>query len=134
MRTRLLLPGLAAAALVGGLAAAQERLTEAEALVLAKRQADEATERSRRLERQAAAATSEAAKARAAASALIARIEAAEADITAAETRIRIIDALRVQQRASCRAPGPGGAPHRRPSDDGAQTAGACAGAARIGP
>ncbi|MDP8913924.1 MAG: peptidoglycan DD-metalloendopeptidase family protein [Pseudomonadota bacterium] len=100
MRTRLLLPGLAAAALAGGLAAAQERLTEAEALVLAKRQADEATERSRRLERQAAAATSEAAKARAAASALIARIEAAEADITAAEARIRIIDALRVQQRA----------------------------------
>lgn len=100
MRTRLLIPALAAASLLGGLALAQERVSEADALLLAKRQADEATERSRKLERQAAAATSEAAKARAAASALIARIEAAEADITAAEARIRIVDALRVEQRA----------------------------------
>ena len=100
MRSRFLVPAVAAASLLAGLALAQEGASEAEALQLAKRQADEASGRSRRLEREAAAATSEAAKARAAASALVARIEAAEADITAAEARIRIVDALRIEQRA----------------------------------
>ncbi len=97
---RFLLPAVAVAALLGGLAAARAQISEADALLSAKKQAEEATRRSQQLERQAAEATSEAAKARAAASALIARIEAAEADITAAETRIRIVDALRAQQRA----------------------------------
>jgi septal ring factor EnvC (AmiA/AmiB activator) len=96
---RWLLPA-AAGLLVAGLAAAQTRVDEAAALVLAKRQAEEATRRSEALEREAAEATGEAAKARAAAAAVAARIQAAEADLTAAETRIRIIEALRVAQRA----------------------------------
>ena len=100
MRPRFAFAALLAAGLLGGLAAAQERASEAEALILAKRQASEATRRSRILERQAEAATSEAAKARAAAEALLARIEAAEADITAAETRVRIVDALLKEQQA----------------------------------
>jgi hypothetical protein len=86
--------------LCGGLALAQDRATEAQALSQAKQQAEDALRRSQVLERQADAATGEAEKARAAASALVARIEAAEADITAAETRIRIVDALRREQRA----------------------------------
>ena len=97
---RFLIPALAAGALLCGLAAAQGREDEAAALVLAKRQAEEATQRSQQLEREAGRATSEAAKARAAAAAVAARIEAAEADLTAAETRIRIIEALRARQRA----------------------------------
>lgn len=97
---RLLLPALAAAVLAGGLAAAQGRVDEAAALLLAKRQAEEATRRSQQLEREAARATDEAARARAAASAVAARIEAAEAALTAAETRIRIVEALRARQRA----------------------------------
>lgn len=84
----------------GGLAAAQEATTEAQALVLAKRQAEEAQRRSVLLERQADRATGEAARARAEAAALAARIQAAEADITAAETRIRLIEQLRAEQRA----------------------------------
>ncbi len=102
MIRRIALPALLVCALAGGLAAAQSRSNseEAEALMLAKRQAQEAMLRWQQLERQAAEATNEAAKARAAASAVAARIEAAEADLTAAETRIRIIERLRAQQRA----------------------------------
>ena len=101
MTRRLVLPALALAALAGGWGAAQTGApSEAAALLLAKRQAAEAEQRSRRLEREAAAATSEAARARADAAALAARIQAAEADITAAETRIRIIEQLRAEQRA----------------------------------
>ena len=102
MFRRLVLTAAAIAALGGGIAAAQtsSAKAEAEALMLAKRQAEQATLRSRQLEQQAARATGEAAKARAAASAIAARIEAAEADLTAAETRIRIIEGLRAQQRA----------------------------------
>lgn len=93
---------LTSAALAGGIAVAQDHsgTGEAQALALAKRQAAEATLRSQQLERQAALATGEASKARAAAAAVAARIEAAEADLTAAETRIRIIEALRAEQRA----------------------------------
>ena len=100
MRGRLLFAALGAAALVGSLAAAQEIVDEGEALRLARQQAEEATRRSRELERRAAAATGQAERARAAASALVAKIEAAEADISAAEARIRIIDRLRSEQRA----------------------------------
>jgi septal ring factor EnvC (AmiA/AmiB activator) len=71
-----------------------------QALVAAKREADQARRRTALLERQAEQATGEAARARAAAAALAARIEAAEADITAAEARIRMIDASRARQRA----------------------------------
>jgi septal ring factor EnvC (AmiA/AmiB activator) len=100
VRSPLLLAAVAAAALLGGLAFAQETASEADALRIARQQAEEATRRSRELERRAAAATGEAEKARTAASALVARIEAAEADITAAEARIAIIDRLRREQRA----------------------------------
>jgi septal ring factor EnvC (AmiA/AmiB activator) len=88
------------ALLGGGWAAAQGGASEADALVVARHQAEEATRRSVLLEKQAAQATGEAALARAAAAALASRIQAAEADITAAETRIRLIEALRVEQRA----------------------------------
>ena len=100
MRSRPILLAIAAAALLGGLAVAQETASEADALRVAKQQAEEATRRSRELERRAAAATDQAEKARDASSALVARIEAAEADITAAEARVRIIDRLRREQRA----------------------------------
>jgi septal ring factor EnvC (AmiA/AmiB activator) len=52
------------------------------------------------LERQAQQATGAAARARAETDALAARIQAAEADITAAETRIRLVEQLRREQRA----------------------------------
>lgn len=101
MTRRLILPALMAATLAGGLAAAQTRsASEAAALILAKREAEEATLRSAVLEREARAATNEAARTRADAAALAARIQAAEAQITAAETRIRIIEDLRARQRA----------------------------------
>jgi septal ring factor EnvC (AmiA/AmiB activator) len=102
MSRRLIIPALTIAALAAGIAAAQSSTAaaEAEALILAKRQAEQASFRSQQLERQANQATNEAAKARAAAAAVAARIQAAEADLTAAETRIRIIEGLRAQQRA----------------------------------
>jgi septal ring factor EnvC (AmiA/AmiB activator) len=88
------------ALLAGGWAGAQEAGSQADALVLAKQQAEEAKRRSGLLEKQAARATDEAARARAGAAALASRIEAAEADITAADARIRLIESLRAQQRA----------------------------------
>ena len=90
------------AALLGaGLAAAEPRaVSEAAAMILARREAAEATRRSAGLEREAARATSEAARARAQAEAVAARIQAAEADITAAEARIRLIENRRAEQRA----------------------------------
>ena len=98
---RFLLPlGLLLAA--GGIVAARGQTSSggAEALILAKRQAAEATRRSEVLEKRAAEAGSEAERARAQAEAIAARIQAAEADITAAETRVRIIEAMRAEQRA----------------------------------
>lgn len=102
MMRRLLLAAAMAATAVGALAAAaQNPEREAtQALALAKRQAEEATVRSQRLEQESERATSEAARARADAAALAARIEAAEADITAAETRVAIVERLRARQRA----------------------------------
>lgn len=104
MLRRFALPVVMAALLSGALALAQPQPRpggpEGRALLLAKRQADDATRRSRRLEREAAAATTDAARANADAAALAARIEAAEADISAAEARIRIIESLRAGQRA----------------------------------
>jgi septal ring factor EnvC (AmiA/AmiB activator) len=102
MLRRFILSAAAIAALGGGLALAQtgSAKAEGEALVLAKRQAEQALLRSRQLEQEAQRATNEAAKARAAASAVAARIEAAEAELTAAETRIRIIQGLQARQRA----------------------------------
>jgi septal ring factor EnvC (AmiA/AmiB activator) len=101
MNPRTALAAVAAAALCCGYAIAQGGASEeAKALAAAKREAAEATARWQQLERRAAAATNEAAKARAAAAAVAARIQAAEADLTAAETRIRIIEGMRAEQRA----------------------------------
>lgn len=99
---RLLLPALSAAALTAGLAVAQTSSIEtgSEAVELARKQAREATLRAERLDRQAAAASDEADRARAEAEALIARIQAQEAEISAAQGRIRIVEALRARQRA----------------------------------
>jgi septal ring factor EnvC (AmiA/AmiB activator) len=98
---QLLVAALLISSLAAGLAAAQPRAAqEAAALILARREAAEATRRSAQLEREAGRATTEAARARAAAEAAAARIQAAEADITAAETRIRIIEDRRAEQRA----------------------------------
>ncbi|MFL6863017.1 MAG: murein hydrolase activator EnvC family protein [Allosphingosinicella sp.] len=69
-------------------------------LARARQEAEQARLRSERLEAQAARATGEAEKARAGSAALAARIEAAEADITASETRIRLVERLRAEQRA----------------------------------
>lgn len=92
---------LLATVLTGSLASAQaQRSGDADAIALARRQAQEALNRSKQLERQARSATDEAARARADASALAARIEAAEADITAAETQVRLIERLRAEQQA----------------------------------
>src|SRR5688572_1386047 len=90
----------AAGVLAGSLAYAQANTSENVAIALARRQAQEALERSRQLEEQSRKATDEAARARAESSALAARIEAAEADITAAETQVRVIERLRAEQRA----------------------------------
>lgn len=90
-----------AALSLAGLAVAQTNdRDDANALLLAKRQATAADLRTKALEREAQAATDEAARARADAAALAARIESAEADITAAEARVRIVDRLRKQQLA----------------------------------
>jgi septal ring factor EnvC (AmiA/AmiB activator) len=89
-------------ALAGGWAAAQGggSPSDAQSLVAARQQSEEARRRSALLEQQAAKAGGEAERARAAAAALAARIEAAEADITAGEARIRLVEALRREQRA----------------------------------
>lgn len=102
MVRRVLFPCLAVALLAGGIAVAQtgDGRDEESALALAKRQAEEARQRSERLEQAAGKATDEAARTRARASALAARIEESEADITAAETRIHMIEARRAAQRA----------------------------------
>jgi septal ring factor EnvC (AmiA/AmiB activator) len=102
MRRLILVTALAAIALAGGWALAQEsgRGPDAGSLLAARQQADEARQRSALLERQAAQAKGAAEQARAQTAALAARIEAAEADITAAEARIRLIEDLRRQQRA----------------------------------
>ncbi|HEX5182660.1 MAG TPA: peptidoglycan DD-metalloendopeptidase family protein [Allosphingosinicella sp.] len=102
MRRLAFLALLAALALAGGLALAQEGggPSDAKSLVAARQQAQEARQRSGQLEQQAAQAKTEADRASAEAAALAARIEAAEADITAAEARIRLIEDLRRDQRA----------------------------------
>ncbi len=96
---RALLP-LAVAAVLIGVAAQASRGPDAEALGEARREADEANARSQGLERQARAATNAAARARAESEALAARIEAAEAELTASERRIAIIAGLQEAQRA----------------------------------
>ncbi len=79
---------------------AQSIAEEARALIEAKRAAAVASQRSNRLEAQAAHAIDQATRARAQAAAVAARVQAAEADIGAAEARIRIVETLRARQRA----------------------------------
>ncbi|MBV9882254.1 MAG: peptidoglycan DD-metalloendopeptidase family protein [Sphingomonadaceae bacterium] len=97
---RAALPVLALLLATGGLAFAQAGGGDPAELAQAKREAAEARQRSEALEQQAARAGGEAERARAAAAALAGRIEAAEADITASETRVRLIEQLRREQRA----------------------------------
>ena len=92
---------LLAPSLFTGLASAQPAApSDAQALVAAKAQSNEAQRRSAGFESRAAQASGAAEKARANSAALAARIEGAEADITAAEARIRLVEQLRVAQRA----------------------------------
>jgi septal ring factor EnvC (AmiA/AmiB activator) len=92
---------LAAAALgLTAYAAHASRSADAKALAEAKAEAEQANNRYRALQRQAQQATSAAARARAESEALAARIEAAEADLTAAERRIAIVEAMQAVQHA----------------------------------
>jgi len=84
----------------GGFAAHAGRTGDAQALARAKAEADQANQRYRALQRQAQQATSAAARARAESEALAARIEAAEADLTAAERRIAIVESMQAVQQA----------------------------------
>src|SRR5205085_3773097 len=81
-------------------AGAQDAPTDAAALQQARNEAQQATQRYSQLEAAAQRATSEADRARIAAEALAARIEAAEADLTASERRIGLIAAMQAAQRA----------------------------------
>jgi septal ring factor EnvC (AmiA/AmiB activator) len=97
---RLAIPFLLAAGLAGGLAFAQSSASdEARAIAQAKQEAQDAAARSKKLEQQSKSATDEAARARAESFAMAARIEASEADITAAETQVRMIEQKRAEQR-----------------------------------
>lgn len=90
---------LAAALLAGGYAAAAARGVDAQALREAQAEAAQAKARYDRLSRQALAATDAAERARAESEALAANIQAAEAELTAAERRISIVDSLQAEQR-----------------------------------
>ena len=81
-------------------ASAQDARTEATALQQARNEAQQANQRYRQLETAARQATNEADRARMASEALAARIEAAEADLTASERRIAVIAALQTAQHA----------------------------------
>ena len=91
---------VAGALLLGGVAGAQSIDEERRALEQAKTQSEAANARADGLERRAAVELGAAEKARAASAAVAARIQSAEANITAAEARIRLIEQLRAEQRA----------------------------------
>src|SRR5688572_22935855 len=81
-------------------ASAQEAREDAQALQQARTEAQQANQRYQQLEAASRRATSDADRARMASEALAARIEAAEADLTASERRIALIAALQGEQRA----------------------------------
>ncbi|MEY2926377.1 MAG: hypothetical protein RL367_854, partial [Pseudomonadota bacterium] len=97
---------LAGALLFGGLASAQsagdDRSADSDRAALSKAKAQSllAEQRAARLEAQADAEMSEAESAKQHAAAIAARIQSAEADITAAEARISLIEKLQVEQNA----------------------------------
>jgi septal ring factor EnvC (AmiA/AmiB activator) len=101
MRGFLIPAGLIVALGAGALAAAHASAAgDAAALAQARAEAAAANRRYEQLEGQSRSATGDADRARAGAEALAARIEAAEADLTAAERRIALIAALQAAQRA----------------------------------
>ncbi|MGJ8536497.1 MAG: murein hydrolase activator EnvC family protein [Parasphingopyxis sp.] len=77
-----------------------DRGSEAAALEEALRQRTIAQQRASQFERQAENAQSRAERAAAAEAAAAAQVQAAEADLTAAQSRIRLIEELRAEQRA----------------------------------
>ncbi|MEA3061645.1 MAG: murein hydrolase activator [Sphingomonadales bacterium] len=84
-----------------GVAAAQTAgPSDPRELVAAKQEAEAARVKSERLEQQAARATGAAEQARDRSAALAARIEAAEAEITASQARVGLVEQLRREQRA----------------------------------
>lgn len=93
---------LIALAAAGAFAAAgaQNAPVDAAALQQARNEAQQAAQRYNQLETASQRATNEADRARIAAQALAARIEAAEADLTASERRIALIADLQAAQRA----------------------------------
>jgi murein hydrolase activator len=98
---RFALPAILLALLGGGVAVAQESgLGERAALILARREAQDATRAAEALDARARSARDQAARARAEAAAMAARIQASEAGITAAEARLRMIELRRAEQRA----------------------------------
>jgi septal ring factor EnvC (AmiA/AmiB activator) len=99
MRRPVLAAALVCALAGGGWAFAQEGAGGPAELAAAKRQADEAKRQADLLATRAAAARGKAEGARAQAAALAAGIESAEAEITAGQARIRLIERLRAEQR-----------------------------------
>lgn len=94
-------PAIAAGALLlASVAGAQSIEEERRALATAKSQSEAANARAEKLERQAAVQLSAAERAKSESAAVAARIQSAEANITAAEARIRLIEQLRSEQRA----------------------------------
>lgn len=101
MRAFLLASSIALAGAGGfAVASAQDARSDAAALQQARTEARQATERVRQLEAASQRATSDADRARMISETMAARIEAAEADLTASERRIAIIAALQAAQRA----------------------------------
>ena len=96
MRVALL---LLCASLLAASAYAAQAQGDARALEQAKREAAEAEARFRALDRQAQRATGAAERARAETEALTARLQSAEAGLTAAERRIALLESLQAQQR-----------------------------------
>ncbi len=90
----------AGALLLASVAGAQSIEEERRALATAKSQSEAANARAEKLERQAAVQLSAAERAKSESAAVAARIQSAEANITAAEARIRLIEQLRSEQRA----------------------------------
>jgi murein hydrolase activator len=90
----------AGALLLASVAGAQSIEEERRALATAKAQSEAANARALKLEQAATAELSAAERAKSESAAIAARIQSAEANITAAEARIRLIEQLRAEQRA----------------------------------
>jgi murein hydrolase activator len=100
LRVRLFLAGALLFALAGAALPPETLANERAALAKAKAQSLLAEERASMLDARAGVAGEEADSARNRAAAIALRIQAAESDMAAAETRIRLIERLRTEQRA----------------------------------